>query len=156
MSSYDRREAASILGCWKEQKYPSGGRLAAAKDLLREFEELWRECRLEAVRNSIDDGLMLLDRDQHGLSPAVFIEIDEPGQIAVTRISTNPANPSAPFKGSAAKLRLDFDPVQKILISPEIDADLTPKSGELKPRRSPLAVLTEAVTRALNSPAPRA
>ncbi len=51
-------------------------------------------------------------------------------------------------------LPFDFDAASGELISDEIDPAVVPKPGELKPRRSALAVLTDAVIRALDAPSP--
>ncbi len=112
------------------------------------FERFWKGSGRQAIRRTFDDGLLLLD----GEGPTVSIGWDKSGTISVTRVRLNAIGDLE--RGDPTALHLDFDVASGELISDEIDPAVVPKPGELKPRRSALAVLTEAVIRTLDAPSP--
>jgi len=149
--SYDVREAESLLRNWKEKASPTGVRETAAKDLVVAFEGLWKKADLEAIRTQPDAFLLLLEKTKAGLKkPAALIGYNAEGEIWVQKVRSNPTHLTPPHCEDPVAVHLDFDPVRSVLISREIDEEITPKPGEPKPRRSALTVLAETAINALN------
>lgn len=136
---YDAREAKRLLSDHLEKHEPDvEGATRAWERLLEDFARTCAELKLTAT--AIEPGRVRIARPKGAV---VALAYRKDARFVVKAEGEH-------FKGEERSVKLRFNRLTGQLEGLSEDTTVTPTPGELRPRRSAMAVLAEAVARALS------